>query len=99
MSQVRLQPNAHLRDFSAGPRMIMLSGLALVLGGAGAVLAWLLLHLIYGATNLFYFQRLSWQFVSPAVNTLHWVAIFVPIVGGLIIGVMARYGSDKIRGH
>ena len=91
--------SAHLRDFSASPRMVMLSALGLVLGAAGAALAWLLLHLIYAATNLFYYQRLSWQFVSPAQNSLHWMAIFVPIVGGLVIGVMARYGSDKIRGH
>src|SRR5579862_3748799 len=90
---------AHLRDFNAGPRLVMLSGLGVILGAAGAALAWVLLHLIYAATNLFYFQRLSWQFVSPAQNTLHWAAVFVPIVGGLLIGLMARYGSDKIRGH
>lgn len=90
---------SHLRDFTADPRMLVLSGLALILGGAGAVLAYLLLHLIYAATNLFYFHRLSWQFVSPAANTLHWLAAIVPIVGGIVIGLMARYGSDKIRGH
>ncbi len=88
-----------LRDFTADSRMLMLSALALVLGFLGAILAWLLLHLIYFATNLFYFQRLSWQFVSPATNHLHWLAIFVPILGGLLIGVTARFGSDKIRGH
>jgi H+/Cl- antiporter ClcA len=77
----------------------MLSGLGLILGGAGAMLAWILLHLIYGCTNLFYFQRLSWQFISPAQNHLGWLAVFVPVVGGLIVGVMARYGSEKIRGH
>ncbi len=99
MSRGAVKPDAHLRDFNAGPRMIMLSGLAVVLGAVGAALAWMLLHLIYGATNLFYYQRLSWQFVSPAQNTLHWFAIAVPIVGGVIIGLMARFGSDKIRGH
>jgi chloride channel protein, CIC family len=88
-----------LRDFTAGPRMIMLSGLGVVLGAAGAALAWMLLHLINACTNLFYYQRLSWQFVSPAENHLHWLAAFVPIVGGVIVGLMARYGSDKIRGH
>jgi chloride channel protein, CIC family len=90
---------ADLRDFNAGPRMIMLSGLALILGATGAALAWMLLHLIYACTNLFYYQRFSWQYVSPALNQLHWVAIFVPIVGGIIVGLMARYGSEKIRGH
>jgi CIC family chloride channel protein len=90
---------AHLRDFNADSRMVMLSGLGLVLGFAGAALAWILLRLIYAATNLFYFQRLSWSFVSPAVNQLHWMAVFVPVAGGILIGFMARYGSDKIRGH
>ncbi|HZU10951.1 MAG TPA: chloride channel protein [Pseudacidobacterium sp.] len=90
---------SHLRDFTADPRMLVLSGLALILGAAGAALAYLLLHLIYVATNLFYFHRLSWQFISPAANRLHWLAIFIPVIGGIIIGFMARYGSDKIRGH
>jgi H+/Cl- antiporter ClcA len=79
--------------------MIMLSALGVLLGLAGAALAWMLLHLIYAATNLFYFQRLSWSFISPAQNNLHWLAILVPVVGGILIGFMARYGSDKIRGH
>jgi H+/Cl- antiporter ClcA len=99
VSHANSAARAHLRDFSAGPRMIMLSGLAMLLGFAGAALAWMLLHLIYAATNLFYFQRLSWNFISPAQNNLHWLAIFIPIAGGIIIGIMARYGSDKIRGH
>jgi CIC family chloride channel protein len=91
--------SAHLRDFNAGPRMILLSGLALVLGAAGAALAWILLRLIYACTNLFYYQRFSWSYASPAQNQMHWLAVFVPVVGGLIVGVMARYGSEKIRGH
>ena len=97
--QDELQSHSPLRDFNTDTRMLGLSALALVTGVAGAVLAWLLLHLIYAATNLFYFGRLSWQFVSPATNHLHWFAALVPVIGGLIIGVMARYGSDKIRGH
>jgi H+/Cl- antiporter ClcA len=99
MSRGKAKTREHLRDFNAGPRMILLSVLGVVLGVAGAALAWILLHLIYGATNLFYFQRLSWNFVSPAQNNLHWLAVLVPVVGGLIIGFMARFGSDKIRGH
>ncbi len=79
--------------------MIVLSALALVLGVAGVVLAYFLLHLIYLATNLFYFHRFGWQFISPARNQLHWLAVLVPIAGGLIIGLMARFGSEKIRGH
>ena len=90
---------AQLRDFNAGPRMILLSGLGLILGAAGAVLAWILLRLIYACTSLFYYQRLSWTFVSPSQNHLHWLAVLVPVAGGIIVGAMARYGSDKIRGH
>ncbi len=99
MKQTKSGATSQLRDFNADPRMVLLSGLGLILGGAGAVLAWILLRLIYGCTNLFYFQRLSWQFESPSQNHLGWLAVFVPIVGGLIVGVMARYGSEKIRGH
>ncbi len=99
MSRSNAKNREHLRDFNAGPRMILLSVLSIVLGVAGAALAWMLLHLIYGATNLSYFQRLSWNFVSPAQNNLHLLAVLVPVAGGLIIGFMARFGSDKIRGH
>jgi CIC family chloride channel protein len=90
---------ADLRDFNAGPRIVLLSSMGVLLGVSGAALAWMLLHLIYGATNLFYFHRLSWNFVSPARNSLHWLAVLVPVVGGLFVGLMARFGSDKIRGH
>ena len=87
------------RDFSRNPRILLLSGLALVLGVVGATLAWILLRLIALCTNLFYYQRLSWEFVSPAQNHLHLLSVFVPVIGGLIIGLMARFGSEKIRGH
>ena len=90
---------SQLGDFTADSRMLLLSALALFLGAAGAVLAWALLHLIYGATNMFYFHRWSWHYARPGGNHLGWLALFVPIIGGLIVGVMARYGSDKIRGH
>lgn len=90
---------SQLGDFTADSRMLLLSVLALFLGAAGSVLAWALLHLIYGATNMFYFHRWSWHYARPGANHLGWLALFVPIVGGLIVGVMARYGSDKIRGH
>lgn len=88
-----------LRDYSATNRMLFISGLAALLGVAGAILAWALLGLIRLATNVFYYHRLSFVDASPAGNTLGWFAAFAPIVGGLLIGVIARYGSEKIRGH
>ena len=90
---------SRLRDYSATNRMLFISGLAAVLGGAGAVLAWALLGLIRLATNIFYFHSLSFANTSPADNKLGWMAVFAPIVGGLLIGVIARYGSEKVRGH
>ncbi|MBS1801410.1 MAG: chloride channel protein [Acidobacteria bacterium] len=88
-----------LRDYSATNRMLFISGLAAILGGAGAVLAWALLGLIRLATNVFYFHKLSFANTSPADSTLGWGAAFAPVIGGLLIGVIARFGSEKIRGH
>lgn len=59
----------------------------------------LLLALIRFFTNLFYFQSASIAPTSPADNHLGSLAIFIPALGGLIVGLMARYGSEKIRGH
>ena len=89
----------HLRDFTTTTRMLVLVGLAIPIGMAGAVLAWALLELINFFTNLFYYQTFSFAESSPANNTLGWLALFVPIIGGLILGVMARFGSERIRGH
>ena len=88
-----------LRDYSADSRMIYMSGLAVIVGCAGAVLSWALLRLIYLCTNLFYFHRFNAHIVDPGATTLGWKAIFLPVIGGLLVGVIARYGSDRIRGH
>jgi CIC family chloride channel protein len=88
-----------LRDYSASSRMLFISGLAIAVGGAGAVLAWVLLELIRLATNIFYYQHFSFAVRSPADNTMGWTAALMPVIGGLIVGVMARFGSEKIRGH
>src|SRR5271155_3193247 len=51
------------------------------------------------ATNLFYYHRLSTVAVSPAGSPLGYWMVVVPVLGGLLVGLMARFGSDKIRGH
>ena len=86
-------------DFTATPRIISISILAVFIGAIGSGVAWLLLRLIGIFTNLFYFQRWSTALVSPAGNHLGYWAVLVPVVGALIIGLMARYGSERIRGH
>ena len=86
-------------DFTVTPRVLLLSLLAVVIGIVSSFVALGLLRLIALFTNLFYFQRWSTAAVTPAQNTLGPLAVLVPVVGALIIGLMARYGSERIRGH
>src|SRR4051812_8226777 len=86
-------------DFTADRRLILISVIALFIGAICAVVAVVLLKLIGFFTNLFFYGRLSLAFVSPADHHLGVAVILVPVVGGLLIGLMARYGSDRIRGH
>ncbi len=88
-----------LGDFTATTRIIPISLLAMGIGVVATYVAWALLRLIAFFTNVFYYGRASTVMVSPAANHLGWWAVLVPVAGGLIIGVMARYGSDRIRGH
>ncbi len=69
------------------------------LGVVAAFIAVALLDLIGFFTNLFYYQRLSISFVSPSGNRLGLLAVGVPVLGGLIVGLIARFGSERVRGH
>jgi len=88
-----------LGDFTATPRIALLSAIAVVIGFISTGVAWVLLRLIGFFTNLFYYGRVEFTMVSPAHNTLGWLAVLIPVAGGLIVGLMARYGSERIRGH
>src|SRR5690348_12780171 len=88
-----------LGDFTTSPRVILISLLALIIGVIGAFVALALLKLIGIFTNLFFFQRWGTDLISPAGNHLGLLVIIVPVIGALIIGLMARYGSERIRGH
>src|SRR6266480_783724 len=91
--------NELLGDFTTSWRVLPISLLAMVIGVICAFVALALLRLIGLFTNLFYFGRWSTAMVSPASNHLGIFSVLVPIAGALIIGVMARYGSERIRGH
>ncbi|MEP6654994.1 MAG: chloride channel protein [Myxococcales bacterium] len=86
-------------DFTATTRMLPLSALAVGIGVVAAYVATALLALIAFFTNLFFFQRFSFAPASPATHALGVAGVLVPVVGCSVIGVMARYGSDRIRGH
>lgn len=88
-----------LGDFTTTPRTIIISLFAIVIGAVGAFIALILLRLIGLFTNLLFFQRWNFALVSPAGNKLGVFELAVPVIGALIIGLMARFGSDRIRGH
>jgi len=88
-----------LADFTRDKRILILSLMALLIGALSAVVAKILVWLIAVITNLVFYQTFSSEFQSPANHHLGAFVILVPIIGGLVIGLMARFGSEKIRGH
>lgn len=88
-----------LGDFTISPRVILIAALAVAIGVTSAFVALGLLKLIGFFTNIFFYQRVGWNLVSPQANTLGGMEIIVPVAGALMIGFMARYGSERIRGH
>ena len=88
-----------LGDFTATRRMVLVAAIAIVIGVLASFVALALLKLIALFTNLFYFHELSFAASAPANHTLGVLAVAVPVVGAFLIGLMARYGSDRIRGH
>ena len=83
----------------AGFRMLLVSALAAIIGILAALIAYALYNLIGLFTNLAFFHHFSWSFASPRYSSLGLWIILVPVVGGIIVGLMAKYGSSKIRGH
>lgn len=88
-----------LRDYSVDARVLYVSVLAAGLGAVSSVLAWVLLKLIDLATNLFYYHRFRFDEIEPAGHHLGWLAVFAPVLGGLLVGLIARFLSPKVRGH
>src|SRR6266513_115398 len=88
-----------LADFTATTRILTIGAFAIVIGIISAWVALALLTLIGFFTNVFFFQRLSTAPITPEAHTLGPWVILVPVAGALVIGVMARYGSERIRGH
>ncbi|MFC5473862.1 chloride channel protein [Paraherbaspirillum soli] len=89
----------HKRDFAADTRLLRTSLIAIAIGGCGTLAAFVLLNLIRLFTNLFFYQSFSFATRSPAAHHLGAWVILLPVLGGLIVGLIARFGSEKIRGH
>jgi chloride channel protein, CIC family len=100
---VRLEPVLRGANGAAAPGVqFRLALVSLLAGGIGLVaggIAWILYKLIGLFTNLFFFHRWDTSFASPRMNHLGVWVIVTPVIGGLIVGLMAKYGSKKIKGH
>lgn len=80
-------------------RVLMVSGLSIAVAFAAGFVARILTALIGLITNIAFYGRFDFSFSSPAQNSLGYSVVLVPVVGGVIVGFMARYGSRAIRGH
>ncbi|QKC70971.1 MULTISPECIES: chloride channel protein [Mesorhizobium] len=91
--------NGHLRDFTTDARVLTIATIAVVVATAGLFAGIVLLKLIRLATNIAYFGQFTLDDLKLQDTPLGYAAVVVPVIGALIIGLMARYGSEKIRGH
>jgi chloride channel protein, CIC family len=79
--------------------MLLITALAVPVGAVSAGVAWVLLRMIGLITNVTFYGRFDTRLVAPGAGYHHAVVLLAPVAGGLVIGLMARYGSEKIRGH
>ncbi|HEY4298617.1 MAG TPA: chloride channel protein, partial [Paraburkholderia sp.] len=94
-----MHTNASKGDFATDTRLLRITTIAAVVGVLSTLAADFLLHLIRFFTNVFFFQTISIANHSPADNKLGLLVIVIPVIGGLIVGLIARFGSEQIRGH
>ncbi|WP_106796373.1 chloride channel protein [Rhizobium sp. H4] len=86
-------------DFTTDRRVLLLIGMSIIIGTSGAFAAWCLVSLIALVTNVIWFGQIGIQPNSLASVPRSLWMVLVPPLGGLVIGLMARFGSEKIRGH
>ncbi|TPI65973.1 chloride channel protein [Mesorhizobium sp. B3-1-3] len=91
--------NGNLRDFTTDPRVLLIAAIAVVVATAALFAGIVLMQLIRLATNIAYFGQFSLAELKLEDSPLGYAAVIVPVIGALIIGLMARFGSEKIRGH
>jgi CIC family chloride channel protein len=80
-------------------RMVLMSFLAAGVGLIAGLIAFVLYKLIGLFTNIFFYHRFAADFISARHNQLGLWVIPIPVIGGIIVGFMAKYGTSKIKGH
>jgi CIC family chloride channel protein len=98
-ARAAIVPEDELADFSTDHRVLLLSAMAVVIGGISSLLAYGLMWLIAALTNLAFYHRFSTAPAMPQGHHLGLWVVLVPVAGALLVGLMARFGSEKIRGH
>lgn len=93
------QRNRDLKDSPVNRRVFYLSLQAILNAIFIGLIARGLVYLIDGITNLSFYGKFSFAPASPAGNQLGWWVILVPVAGGILVGLMARFGSRSITGH
>jgi H+/Cl- antiporter ClcA len=93
------QANVPVASLPVDRRVVLLSLVAIALAGAAAIVAQILVRLIWLITGIAFHGRFSFERATPLGNHLGLWVIVVPAIGGIIVGFMARYGSKAIRGH
>jgi H+/Cl- antiporter ClcA len=88
-----------LGDFTANPRVLVIMGIAALAAVVTSVVGVAMFRLIELITNLCYFGKFSFDYVPFGQSPLGWLVVFIPIAGSVIVGLMARYGTEQIRGH
>lgn len=97
LESIRLPPQG--QTVESNRRIVLISGIAIIVGIAAGIIAKILVALIDLITNISFFGIFSTGFHSPSDTHLGPLLIVIPAIGGLIVGIMARYGSAAIRGH
>ncbi len=98
-AEPRHPPVHYLGDFSVSPRVLLISLMAVVVGTAAVAAGVVLLKLIRLVTNFSYFGQFTLADQKLGTSPFGLWVVLIPVAGALIIGFMARYGSEKIRGH
>jgi H+/Cl- antiporter ClcA len=88
-----------LADFRVSARVLTLVAMAIAVGLLGVTAAWMLSKVISLASNLAYYGRWTSESLPVAGTPLGPARILIPVIGGLMVGLMAKFGSEKIRGH
>ncbi|HKK09018.1 MAG TPA: chloride channel protein, partial [Gemmatimonadota bacterium] len=92
-------PGAHAAAPGSAYRTGWVSVLSVLVGLLAGGSAWVLYSLIGLVTNAVFYQRLAIDLPSLEQNHLGWLILIVPALGGLVVGLMIKYGTKRVRGH